>query len=471
MKIYKYTWMVGLLLAFAACQPFEEDKPDIGPAPTSDQLNFIIDPNAENPNMVRFTNTYGGIATWDFGNGGSAKGDIVDGPFPLEGTYTVTMTVYDKGGNASTSQEITIEETNYAMLETEENILLTGGIDNLGGKTWVIDATQTGHFGVGPDTEFEPVWWQAPPMDKEGLGLYDDEYTFLLDGLGYIQETNGDLFVQGDNLDGIPGTVGEGDQKVAYDAPEGMNWSLVEEGDRKFINISKGGNIGTYVGTSTFEIVALEENRLMIRALSGGKAGDAWYHVLVPKGFEHPVVEIPYQVKDIYEDFEGNTTINWVTDEIPSFGVIGNTFDPFSTNTSPNIGMYVREAGEGAMWTKLKSGDLGYKMDLRERNQFKMKVYFPSSNDYVTEDHPGWSGQTHLSKKAIIRLWNSQHPEPWTAEINKELVVDQLDEWVELTFDFSEYADRTEFDQIVIQFGGEGHFVKGVFYFDDLELL
>ena len=31
--------------------------------------------------------------------------------------------------------------------------------------------------------------------------------------------------------------------------------------------------------------------------------------------------------------------------------------------------------------------------------------------------------------------------------------------------------DREDYDQVVIQFGGEGHFVPGLFYFDDLVLL
>ncbi|MFA6834506.1 MAG: hypothetical protein WCR14_07530, partial [Bacteroidaceae bacterium] len=50
-----------------------------------------------------------------------------------------------------------------------------------------------------------------------------------------------------------------------------------------------------------------------------------------------------------------------------------------------------------------------------------------------------------------------------------ELTTNQLDQWVELTFDFSEAADRTDFDKIVIQLGQEGHTGTGIFYLDDFD--
>lgn len=42
-----------------------------------------------------------------------------------------------------------------------------------------------------------------------------------------------------------------------------------------------------------------------------------------------------------------------------------------------------------------------------------------------------------------------------------------LNQWVELEFDFSSVKDRTDYDKIVIQFGGEGHAGSGIFFFDD----
>ena len=41
------------------------------------------------------------------------------------------------------------------------------------------------------------------------------------------------------------------------------------------------------------------------------------------------------------------------------------------------------------------------------------------------------------------------------------------DKWIELTYDFSGVASRTDYDRIVIQFGAEGHAGPGFFFFDD----
>jgi hypothetical protein len=50
--------------------------------------------------------------------------------------------------------------------------------------------------------------------------------------------------------------------------------------------------------------------------------------------------------------------------------------------------------------------------------------------------------------------------------------VTQLDKWVELTFDFgaANIVSRKDLDRIVIQVGGEGNFIPGVFFLDDFRL-
>jgi hypothetical protein len=45
------------------------------------------------------------------------------------------------------------------------------------------------------------------------------------------------------------------------------------------------------------------------------------------------------------------------------------------------------------------------------------------------------------------------------------------DTWLELEFDFSSVSARTDFDQIVIQLGGEAIHTGGIFFIDDLQLL
>jgi hypothetical protein len=41
---------------------------------------------------------------------------------------------------------------------------------------------------------------------------------------------------------------------------------------------------------------------------------------------------------------------------------------------------------------------------------------------------------------------------------------------VELTFNFAPYADRKDLNRVVIQIGGEGNFIPGIFFLDDFRL-
>ena len=107
---------------------------------------------------------------------------------------------------------------------------------------------------------------------------------------------------------------------------------------------------------------------------------------------------------------------------------------------------------------------LNHRMDLTNRNKFGMKVFFPSTNDYTGL----------LLPKAAVKLQNSLLGEnAWTTQAEVLVTITQFDQWVNLTFDFSapEITSRTDFDQVIVQFGGEGHLVTGLFYFDDFRLL
>ena len=105
---------------------------------------------------------------------------------------------------------------------------------------------------------------------------------------------------------------------------------------------------------------------------------------------------------------------------------------------------------------------LDHRMDLSERNIFNIEVYFPSTNNYGDE----------LTPTAALKLQNSLlGPDAWTTQTEVKLTVEQYDVWVTLSFDFSVAADNVDYDQVIVQLGGEGHFQPGLFYFDDIVLL
>jgi hypothetical protein len=100
-------------------------------------------------------------------------------------------------------------------------------------------------------------------------------------------------------------------------------------------------------------------------------------------------------------------------------------------------------------------------MDLSARHIFNLSVYFPSSNDYTGS----------LTPTAAIKLQNSLlGPNAWTTQTEVKLTVTTFDAWQTLSFDFVAVKDSINYDQVVVQLGGEGHFTPGQFYFDDLAL-
>ena len=439
-KILLWCSLAAMVASLAACDPELDDKSALGPPPTAADVTFTYDYDADNPNIVHYTNTTVGsfIAKWDLGNGGSGDGDEVTGAYPLKGDYTVTLTIYTRSGSASNSQVVNIAQTNPEMLNTPEFTLLTGGADQLEGKTWVFDSTRVGHMGVGPSTSFTPEWWQAPPLDKVGLGLYDDEMTFKLIDFVYVLDNHGDRFVNGAHAGDQGGDPDGGDQKLPYTPPADMNWSLVDQGGSLMLNISKGGTIGFYTGVSTYEILSLEENEMFIRFLDSKNPDLAWYHRLIPKGFEPPPppdegTSLPVNFETAepkFEGFGGST-----------YAVIDNP-DASGINTSAKVG----ETKHGnETWAGIVTG-LKDPLDFSVLNAFKMKVWSPVTG--------------------IVRFKVESSADP-NVFIEVDANMTATGQWEELSFDFTG-AEAGVYDRIALffDFGGpEGT----TFYFDDIE--
>ncbi len=444
MKLYHKFYFILLAIAamalLPACEPEEDAKPDLGPAPTSDDVTFTFEYDSQNPNIVHFTNTTadGFIAKWDFGNGSAADGQEATAAYPLKGDYEVTLTVFTKSGRASNSQIVNIAQTNPEMLNTPELTMLTGGPDQLEGKTWVIDGTRAGHMGVGPVASKSPEWWQAPPLDKAGQGLYDDEYTFKLIDFEFDLENNGDVFVNGAHAGDLGGDPGAGDQLVNYSFPEDLNWSLTDgPNGTRILTISDGATIGFYTGVSTYEVLNLEENELYIRFLDAKDPELAWYQRLIPKGYEPPMEEpegtklpIDFDSEEpTFDTFGGN-----------SFAVIDNP-DPSGANTSARVGETTHgNEPWGGIATTLEEP-----LDFSAQPFFKMKV---------------WAPKTGIAK---FKVESSADPNN-AMEVDVEMT--ETNAWQELTFDFSS-APSGQFDRIALffDFGGpEGN----TFYFDDI---
>ncbi len=470
----KIGWILVLfpVLWLVACEPQVPSGPDLDPAPKSDEVTFEMEPDQENPNIVYFTSTSGGFkALWDFGNGQTAEGNEVKGEYPLKGVYTVTLTIFTESGQAMNTKEVEILETNPLMLDDPDLNLLTGGAEQTEGKTWVIDSTQLGHMGVGPTTSFTPEWWAATPNSKPGTGLYNDEYTFKLDGFSFDMETNGDVFINGNNAGDFDGAVEApgGDMMADWTAPDDITFNLLKNDDGSmFLKITEPGFIGFYAGVHTYQILELSENKMWLR-FEDSNDDQVWYHRLITKGYEHPPVVLPYKSEHLFDTFDEDGNVTWLTDQVAGFNENYDNPAPVGVNTSGKVAKY--EKGE-SQWDNIYI-DLGYELNLHERSTIKLNAYMPAYNDYETvdPDAPDWAPNKSLAMQVAVKLHDTQIGEPWTTQAQVIQEVQETDTWAELEFDFSGFVDREDFNRIVIQIGGEGHHIPGIFFIDEFELV
>jgi len=451
-----------ILSILVSCKKSETTK-DIGIPPTAAEIQFTATPTTANPNIVSFKSLYNGInANWDFGNGSSANGNDVQASYPIAGTYTVKLTVLADGGSVSTTKTVTIATTNTSMLSDPAFAMLSGGLSNTAGKTWVIDQSQPGHLGVGPVTSQAPDWYQAGPSEKAGLGFYDDEMTFTMgaSSLKYTYANNGTTFANASNAPGIGGPTGSNDPMVNYTPPTNLTWIINVVNGVKYINISNNGFISYYLGVSSYQILSLTDDEMWLRCLDKSNAGNAWYLKLIRKGYVRPVVPPvlkPVQAANLSDDFQGTANFTWITENMDFVHTYDNPAK-FPLNTSTKVGYYEKRTGDDGQYGNLNV-TLPYRFDLTAKNKVRIKVFFPSGNDF-----------SKVKPTVSVKLQNSLlGGNAWQTQTEIVQNITVFDKWIQLEFDFSPFSAQNLYDKIVVQLGGEGHPNPGIFYIDDFE--
>lgn len=475
--IQKLLGLAAFILVMFACVPEIDDRVDIGLAPTEEQLDFSITPNAAKPNIINIKNTsaIAGIATWDFGNNTTGKGESATVEYPFKGTYTVVMTLYSKGGSTTKSKTFTVANDDMSMLNTPMYTALTGGAANLAGKTWVFDQYHDGHFGVGPAGDANPIWWNCPAEGKTRSSLYSQEFTFTQVGIKMTWKNNGAVYTNENGRKGLADlgytqavAPPDGDFDVTYAPKAAYTFTLKESA--KTLTLSDGAFFGHYAGTSTYEILKLTDDELYIKCVSTVEPGNGWWYRLIPKEKNiKPVIIIPLQATPLSEDFESATPKVVFSSE--TMGALTNPIysnpAPLGANTSSKVFLYQKS---DAFYSNIFFKANGYKFDLTEQNKVTIKVFIPSYNDYNTEfDIAGsWVSNKKLLRQVAVKLQNSSlggNAYTTQTEIVKTDLV--TDKWIELTFDFSGVSTRQDYDKIVIQFGAEGHTGSGIFFLDN----
>lgn len=473
-KIVSLGFLTLTIFFMVSCDPEKFDY-SLGERPKVEDMNFEVVPKADKPNIVSFVNTsdiVGGAVTWSFANGDpTAKGDSVSANFPFKGDYTIVMTLYTKGGSATISKTVTIAQDDMTLLDRPMYNKLTGGVDNLAGKTWVFDQYHKSHFAVGPIDKPTPIWWEVPAEGKTKSCLYTQEFTFKHIGLILQWKNNGNVYTNAAGKTALAAlgfdqavVPGDGDFDVQYTLAPSYTFRINETDST--ITLSEGAFFGHYTGTTSYKILKLTNDELYVRCVSAVEPGNAWYYRFIPKDKN---VKPPVTTKAVplSEDFE--STSAKVKFKFQDMGSLTDSSysnpAPIGINTSKRVFLYQKTA---AYYSNIFYDVTGYKFDLTTQNKIKLKVYIPSYNDYTTSyAHEGWANDK-LGRKVAVKLQNADLlGNAYTTQKEVSFTNLETDKWIELTFDFSSVSDRKDFNRIVIQFGDEGHAGPGIFFFDD----
>jgi len=473
-------WLLALsAYLFTACSPQEFDDYSAGSIPSESDIAFTVAPTGDNPNIVEFKNTSSrvGIASWKFGNGSSAKGNTVKGEYPFAGEFDVVLTLLTDGGTISKTQKITIAEDNLSLLEHPLYSALTGGADSINGKTWVFDQYHGGHVGLGPVESKTPEWWAADPNDKLESSLYDQKYTFKQVGVEMIWENKGKVYTNGAGKDDL---LSKGFGPAVQPPAEDWDVNYTPKSSYTFalnttdstLTISDGGFLGFYAGSSTFEILSIDDKYMNLKVVSTVESGNAWYGRFVVEEFniEPPKVPTPLKKVPLFDDFENEeSTVEFAMEDMGE--LTSHSYSnpaPVPINKSSKVYLYEKKAGVPYSNISFVASD--YNFDLTDQNTIKMKVYIPSYNDYTTENDVAgdWIANNVLQQSIAVKLQNNDlGGNAWETQTEILMTGLETDKWLELEFDFSDVASREDYNKIVIQFGTEGHNGGGIFFFDD----
>lgn len=297
MTIIKKLTLLSLaaLLILSGCKKQEYAFGDIK-TPKDLTLTAVIagvdvsNPNGNGTGTVTITTTSSGALTYniDYGDGTSKvvpSGTIIK-KYSTPGTnsYTITVNAIGTGGATSTiSKRITV----FVAFEIPAAVLnpLTG----TGSKIWVTDNDAPGHFGVGPNTEFSPIWYAAGPNTREPCA-YDDEITFSRDVLNRVSMTidnKGTSFSIG-AATGVYGfSGGDGCYAVNTGGTRALAFMGATSGSTAAVStqiqftVPGNGIINFGTGGTTYEILSVSNNSLHLRNI--GADGNSWYQKLKPK--------------------------------------------------------------------------------------------------------------------------------------------------------------------------------------------
>ncbi len=297
-KLFSSFLIASLLLT--ACTDKQYDLGDLT-APTNIVITAVVKgtstatPNGDGSGDVTFTVTADNALSYKIDYDATNALDLVFMPtgtvtkkFTTLGTntYKVTAVAYGRGG---TSSSITKDVTVLSTFSPDPSIVanLTGGSN----KTWYVDKSVAGHFGVGPFSgSITPEWWSASINEKVTAApcFYTAGFKFTaVSATSYtLQVTTPDgAFSKTGSLASIPGLPGSGGEDCYAYAGGTGNFSFIPASSAipaassTQTSILLSGN-STFIGYGSlqkeYEILSITPTTMYLRA-QGTETGNAWY--------------------------------------------------------------------------------------------------------------------------------------------------------------------------------------------------
>lgn len=296
-KNIKSLILVFLITAvgFTACKKTEYKFGDIK-TPTGLTLTAVIEgvnvtnPDGNGTGNVVITTTASNAITYkvDYGDGTTQilPSGTIKYKYKNPGTSEYTITVNAIGTAGTTS---TISKKIKVFVAFEIPVAIVQALTNNSTRVWVTDKETGGHFGVGPNDAFAPIWYSADPNSRQPCA-YDDEITFSKD-------VNNNIFMAVDNK-GESFSIGAassfygfsggdncfaintgGTKKLAFS--DATSTSTTANSTRIQFTVPGNGIINFGTGGTTYEILSISATQISLRNI--GADGNAWYQKLKVK--------------------------------------------------------------------------------------------------------------------------------------------------------------------------------------------
>ena len=337
------------MVAFLACQENDYEFGDVNTPSNIIITAEIVGQDANNPDgdgsgSVNFTATADNASSYVYYFDGVAEASpsgLVSNRFSKVGvnTYTVVVKANGTGGVSSTkSMDVTVYSS---FTDVEAESLLSGA--NVGdSKKWYWQADKDVHVGLGPvsddygNGEFAyEAWWNGiRAWDAEKSCMYDNEFVFTRTANGItFEQTVGPAFIPVTYADFI-GVAGDqchdasvatnmfGLKNVSFGpstSKAGLEGTYNNEPYRgTAFEISEGGFMGWFVGASTYDIISISNEELIVRIIEDPATGlgGAWYHKFTST---KPVQSAGYTYNNLIWEDDFNTdgapnAANWTYD-------------------------------------------------------------------------------------------------------------------------------------------------------------